>query len=363
MTTPLGTEEGLRAYLVAKQVEHTSIELLTGGTANYVYRVTLPSGQTIVYKHAAPFLQSNTNFAFDSARMDYEDRALEILPPLLSKQAPDSRVHAVEWHSYDREQKLLCIGDGGIRHLKSAYTDPSLDITAIGREIGQWIAALHLCSTSTSLSLTNSQDLQANNDIGVNIYRYSYLHFPKALSDYNHDPSLGESINDDFGSRLATDNECVCHGDFWPGNVLVNLKDGEKSADLTVVDWEMVRRGTSATDVAQFAAESFLLDRFRENRGLLPVFLDTYASARSGEKEGHVTIGREWVRRMAVHWGVHVAFWPTRVDWTDREGTQKLVDIGVEVIRAAVEGDWNRLEKTDLFNRTGGVWRQLWVRM
>ncbi|KAF2786882.1 kinase-like protein [Melanomma pulvis-pyrius CBS 109.77] len=345
--TSLSSEEGLRAYLTSKSIGHTDVTLLTGGTANYVYRVTLIDGSTVIYKHAAPYLSSNPNFAFNPARMDYEDRVLEILPPLLTQELPECRVHPVKWHSYDKEQKLLCIEDGGDKNLKDAYTCPKLDIPVVGQEIGNWIAALHMCSTQTSLSLSSSQDLKANNSIGVTIYRHSYQNLHLALKEYGHRPELGEYINNVFGSQLAVENDCICHGDFWSGNVLVKFQDEETNADLTVVDWEMTRRGTSATDVGQFAAEAFLLDRFRGGRGLMPAFLHAYARAR---KQGD--IGKEWVRRMAVHWGVHITFWPTRVQWTDREGTQKLVDIGVGVLKAAVDGNWEQLRASELL---GGV--------
>jgi hypothetical protein len=65
---------------------------------------------------------------------------------------------------------------------------------------------------------------------------------------------------------------------------------------------------------------------------------------------------------MAVHWAVHVAFWPTQVKWTDREGTQKLVDIGVEVLKMAVDGDFEKLRSSQLFSDTGDVWEEVWTR-
>ena len=354
----------MSAYLNSKSVDHTSVSLVSGGHTNYVYRVTLPSGETTIYKHAAGYSKSNKNLTLDASRMDYEDRVLAILPPLLQKQIPDSYVHAVGRRSYDREHNLLCLDDGGERELKKAYTDSRLDIENIGREMGKWIAAVHTCSTQASLSFSDAQDLQANNPIAVHIYRYSYDHLHEAFAQYGQDVELAKYINEEFGGRLTTENECICHGDFWPGNVLVNFKDGqEKDVDLTLVDWEITRRGISATDVGQFAAEAFLLDRFRGNRGLLPVFLNAYLDERKeSSTNGAKIINKEWVRRMVVHWAVHIAYWPTWIEWTDREGTQKLVDIGVSVMKAAVDGDWERLSASELLKHTGGAWAEVWER-
>lgn len=356
-TTNLTTIDGLSSYLKEKGVSYTKVSLLTGGTANFVYRVSLQDGRTVVYKHAASYLHSNKDFPFDPARMDYESQALEILPAPLKTRLPNSIVHAVDKHNYDQPAKLLCIEDGGARNLKDSYSKEDLSIGKVGSELGSWIAAVHECSARISLSPSNQNDLQANNPIGVAIYRYSYNNLANALKDFGHDADYGNFINEEFGSKLATDNECICHGDFWPGNVLVRSRhDGRRSVDLTVVDWEMTRRGTSATDVGQFAAEAFLLDRFRGGKGLLPSFLDAYALARKDS----LHLGKCWIKRMAAHWAVHVAFWPTRVPWTDRDGVQKLVDLAVDVLKATVYEEWAALRASELFKNSGAYWDEIW---
>ncbi|KAF1837896.1 kinase-like protein [Decorospora gaudefroyi] len=349
------TEDGLRAYLEFKQ--HTpvgtsspddrgfKVDMLSGGTANYVYRVTTPDGSSSIYKHAAPYLHSNKKFAFDPIRMDYEARILE---SLLATGSPSSLtsgkscVHAVRLLSYQRNQKLLHIEDGGRGNLKEAYTEPELDIPQVGKELATWVAALHVGERQVSLALPGQEKSlsEGNNQIAVAIYRHSYNNLHAALEQFGHDVQLAHRINEEFGGLLQTDDECICHGDFWPGNVLVRLDaSATKPVELTVVDWEMVRRGTSATDVGQFAAEAFLLDRFRGGRGLLRAFLNAYVDARKDV----VPFGKVWLVRMAVHWAVHVAFWPTQVAWTDKEGTQKLVDISVGVLQQVLARDWDGL--------------------
>jgi hypothetical protein len=355
----LTTVKNLEHYLSLHRRQPATIQLLTGGTANYVYRATFEDGSTTVYKHAAPYLQSNTKFAFDPFRMDYENRILDILS--LGYQDglnlfPESSVHVVRVLSYDEDRKLLCMEDGGQQNLKSAYTDHGLDMSKIGEELGRWIAAFH--TTLIRVSLGSSPGDNSNNDIAVRIYRYSYESLPGALQNRGYDSKIGERINNEFGSLLATDSECVCHGDFWPGNILMQTNDSstEKPVRMTIVDWEMVRRGTSATDVGQFAAEAFLLDRFRGGRGLLAAFLTSYALTREGFD---VKLGRSWLKRVAVHWAVHVAFWPTRVPWTDQVGTDELMGIGVDVLTAVLEDDWGRLGDSPLLMEVKGVWKPI----
>ena len=108
--------------------------------------------------------------------------------------------------------------------------------------------------------------------------------------------------------------------------------------------------------VGQFSAEAFLHDRFRGGRGLLPAFLNAYVTAR--EKAGNggsEVMGKQWLKRMAIHWGVHIAFWPTRVEWTDKKGTQKLVGIGFGILQAAVDDDWETLRSSELFRNIGSL--------
>lgn len=358
MTTSvnLTTDDGLRAYLEASGGSPVSVTLLTGGTANYVYRVALQDGTSRIYKHAAPYLHSNKSFEFDPIRMDYENLALEIIPTTLQALSPNSAVHAVKRFSYDQSNKLLCIEDGGNRNLKAAYEDQQIDIPAVGADLANWIATLHISSSETSLSLANEGKME-NNPIAVNIYRHSYVNLHTAFAKFGHDLKLAEAVNDEFGSKLATDNESLCHGDFWPGNVLVKFNDNSAvGADLTVVDFEMVRRGHNATDVGQFAAEAFLMDRFRGQRGLLESFLKSYIETRERNSN---KVGKSWLKRMIIHFGVHIAFWPTRVPHTDEEGTRELVSIGVSILEAAIAEDWVAIRKFDLFKGDGELWNTI----
>ncbi|KAI4918460.1 hypothetical protein J4E90_002844 [Alternaria incomplexa] len=342
----LTNEEGLQQYLEANQFPAASVQLLSGGNANYVFRVTKHDGSTSIFKHAEPVLKLNKDFALDPARMDYEVRILEALSSTkspLPTSPINSHVHAAKLLHYDRSEKLLQIEDGGRRNLKDAYTDPKLDMSSIGEQLARWLTALHTAARNFSLASPDQAADSNNNPIAVSVYRYSYNDLHTALTQFGHDPQLADFVNEKFGSLLATDDECICHGDFWPGNILV--RDLElQLVELTVVDWEIVRRGTSATDVGQFAAEAFLLDRFRGGRGLLSAFLNAYITAR-----GHAEVlGKAWLTRMVVHWAVHIAFWPTRIAWSDPEETRSLVDIGVATLQNVLNDDWEKVLQSPL---------------
>jgi len=181
--------------------------------------------------------------------MDYEAQILELLSSSVthfSASLKSSNVHAVRLISYEKEPKLREIQDGGSRNLNDAYTDTTLDVPRIGEELAKWLGALHMCSQNISLALPGQRS--NNNPFAVNICRHSYKNLHTALSQFGHDPQLAHRIDEEFGGLLKMEDESVCHGDFWPGNVLVRPKEDESF--WTIVDWELDRRGTSATDFA-----------------------------------------------------------------------------------------------------------------
>jgi Ser/Thr protein kinase RdoA (MazF antagonist) len=353
-------EQGLQEYLEAHQSAPASVKLLSGGSANYVYRVTEQDGSTRILKHAEPYLHSNKDFTIDPTRMDYEAQILEALSPAKSPllaALPGSNVHTVQLLSYDKTNKLLELDDGGSRNLKDAYTDPKLDIPHIGEQVGRWLVALHVFAKDLSLASPDEDRGVNNNPVAVDIYRYSYDGLHTALTQSGYNPQLADLINERFGGLLATEDECLCHGDFWPGNVLVQDFE-QQPVRLTVVDWEMVRRGTSATDVGQFAAEAFLLDRFRGSKGLLSAFLIAYVTAR----EQTEALGKAWLTRMVVHWAVHIAFWPTRVQWSNEEETKMLVDVGVAILENVLNEDWDKVLESPLLKGVKERYATLLVR-
>ena len=277
---------------------------MSGGTANFVFRIRKPSGRSIIAKHAEPYVRSNSSMAFPVERMDFEANALRTVSSYLPH---DDIVNAAEVYDYDSAAHVLTMSDGGSRNLKDAYSDPSLDVVAFGDRLGQWLARLHTRTTNADIG---------DNVTAKSIYRHSSQNLSRALENYGFYGSLGDKVNEEYGSLLATDNDCVCHGDFWPGNVLVGPE-----AKLTIVDWEMVRRGIG---------------------GMLEAFLKGYMAVIGGKPD------KEFARRTVVHWGTHLAFWPTVVEWGSREETKEVVELGRDAIVKAMGGEWDGLRGGEL---------------
>ena len=315
--TEITNTEQLKAYLGnlgEAEIDLNSLQLLAGGSANFVWKAVGKSGKRIIIKHAEPFVKAAPGLSFSVDRMDFEHRTMTTLPPLLDS---SSLVSIPEVYRYDPESHVLMMEDGGDRTLKEAYADPGLDIPAFGIALGRWLAQLHQRTKSVAID---------NNQAAKSMYRFAYSRLSGALQEYDQDPSLAEQIDARYGSLLQSDDECVCHGDFWPGNVLIN-----EQGRLSIIDWEMVRRGCGATDVGQFAAEAHLLDRFRGGRGLRAAFLKGYRGV--GELDG------KFVERVGIHMGVHLAFWPTRISWGTEKETKEVVEVGYELMKGAISQD------------------------
>ena len=320
MTEIINTEQ-LKAYLGKlgdNGLDLDTLQLLAGGTANFAWRLLDRSGKSIIIKHAEPYIRTAPSLSFSTERMNFEHSAMTCLPQLLD---PSPVVSVAEVYQYDSLSHVLMMEDGGPRTLKEAYADPGLNIPGFGKALGQWLAMLHQRTKRTAIG---------DNQTAKAIYRFSYHHLAAALRKYDQDPSLAEQIDAEYGSLLQTDDECVCHGDFWPGNVLIN-----NEGRLKIVDWEMVRRGCGATDVGQFAAEAHLLDRFRGGRGLRAAFLKGYRA--TGELDSR------FLKRVAIHMGVHLAFWPTRVSWGTEKETKEIVEVGCQLMKQALGQDEGRL--------------------
>jgi Ser/Thr protein kinase RdoA (MazF antagonist) len=305
-----------------------ALQELSGGTANFVYRLTPPSGEPSILKHAEPFVRNSPSIAFPQTRMNFEAQVLQVVAKVLPA---DDVVHPVAVRGYDADAHVLHLEDGGSKTLKDAYEGLSKEIVEeVGNRLGVWLARFHAAGNSLDVG---------ENGVARTIYRHSYNNVSRTLAQFGHDKELGDYINSTYGSLLQTDHQTQAHGDFWPGNVLVSSLSPLK---LTIVDWEMSRRGVGATDVGQFAAEAWLLDRFRGGKGLLPAFLRAYAAER------RENLKPEDEERVAVQFGTHLAYWAAVVDWGDQSETAECVALGAEFLKRVRNGDDLWLSKSVL---------------
>ena len=330
MSISITTEEELASYLKGKSIAFKKITMLSGGNANFTFTVEDLEGNLTVMKHAEAYLKVQPSWHLGTSRMDSEARALETLASILPHsgitQEGDHVVRIPIIYSYDSDAHVIHESYAGPLTLKAAYSEvPDINVQAWGREIAHWVANLHLLTNSTELG-----------DVSwaTNIYRHMYNGLAGVLEKYGLDHELGVRINEKYGSLLAIEDQNVCHGDFWCGNMILS-QDGKI---MTIGDWEMVRRGNGATDIGQFSAEAYLLDRFRGGKDMLNPFLRAYK-----EK---VKIDRDFAIRVAVHCATHLIYWPSSVHWVEKDETIKLAKEACDVLVMVEKQDWQGLRNT-----------------
>lgn len=334
------TDIALVTYLASLSISVKDISRLTGGRANHIWRVNIdPTAQattqlclpdTIIVKHAQPFVASNPSIPFPVDRMDSEANALSLIRDL----PLGHHVTVPKLYNHDQARCMLLMSDGGQHNLKDSYALLSKhEVRILGVSLAKWLSALHTQTRELDIGASGGKTAKS-------IYRYAYAGLGRSIERWSLQsdfPGLADKVNHMYGSKLETDNDCVCMGDFWTGNVVIEeATGGTCERQCTVVDWEMVRRGCGATDVGQFLAEAFLLDRFRSpSKNLAIAFYESYLK-HYGDT-GVATLSTEYLRRIGVHCGLHLGFWPTFVKWAGDEETKKVVNLGLRMITAALD--------------------------
>lgn len=122
---------------------------------------------------------------------------------------------------------------------------------------------------------------------------------------------------------------------------MVTLNPQKELDHIYILDWELVKPGLVGVELGQFCAEIYMLQRFKEQcketaPAVLRKFLEKYAeTAHPNESE---------CRRAMAHWGVHMVALGPRIEWGDKDSTQRVVKEGIEFIVQGYNGSRAWLE-------------------
>jgi len=97
----------LEAYLKGAEMSIGNLQLLEGGNANFVWRLIDGSGKATILKHAEPYVAASAGrMPFPVDRMDFEHRALAVVPSLIDR---NSAVSVPMVYQYDPKNHVLHI--------------------------------------------------------------------------------------------------------------------------------------------------------------------------------------------------------------------------------------------------------------
>ncbi|KAL1732093.1 kinase-like domain-containing protein [Schizophyllum commune] len=340
----LTTPDGVLQYLSNTPFASRSATSMSGGTANFAYRVHLNAPyegrSTLVLKFGRSFLEiEGQRVPFDIARQRFEAEALKAVRSWVPT---DSLVTVSAVHLFDDENHVLIMDDCGessvtLKALIREKNISTLVAECIGRALGEFLALVHSRGAKQSQEFLG---LFASNEQARSISAWATYGRARETLDGSAgiavlaDPPLDVekekldkvgAIASEVIERLKHTEDKFVMGDFWPGNVLVTL-DGEEIMSIQVVDWELAKTGIPELDVGQFLAEMYLICRFdlearRVASATARAFLGAYRGLHAVDP-----------RTATIHCGVHLIAWTPRVSWGGKETTKQVVMEGVDMM-------------------------------
>ncbi|KAJ5933560.1 hypothetical protein N7454_005889 [Penicillium verhagenii] len=341
---------------IAKELSQTPFECisltrLSGGTANFVYRgVLTSSGDSIIIKHSKDYVASNPNFKIDITRCHFEEAILQALDGFQSRGEKGPTVKTPRVLYFNKETNTQIIDDlPQSLNLKDLFLSDSLESTSefacreIGSSLGVWLQSFHKWGNkpeqaeSRSLITQNVAMKQLKFYINYAMLVDTIATFPDILEESRGTFEELRNFATEEMKKSDKDPEIgIIHGDFWTGNVLIpNSPLAELPATtLFVIDWELCQVGPLALDLAQMIAELYELNLFKN--------LDYGLWVVKGFMAGYGPLTDEKAFRTAIHVGVHLIVWGSRVQgWGTLKQVTEVVEMGKDII---VQG-WNKNKK------------------
>lgn len=225
-------------------------EPLSGGLLNHVFRVFLKSGETVILKHAPPFVAAAPELPLDPARATVEAQALAhvgppVAPRLLLSEGP-----------------ILLLEDLGPLPDLASWLQAGGDPGVVAR-LARWLRALHEGPVPAI-------DNRAVQQTRLAVQYRQVEGWLQALGAADA-AVLGQAAVD-LGLRWLEPGPAFVMGDLWPPSVLVR-----ESGAVHVIDWELSTPGWPAQDLGHLVAHLALgALRGQLQDGLPEAFLRAY---------------------------------------------------------------------------------------
>ncbi|KAJ2906760.1 uncharacterized protein MKZ38_010751 [Zalerion maritima] len=353
-----------RAELSNTPYACSELTVLSGGTANFLYKGTLtkplPDGTThVVVKHAEDFVKNNPAFSLSTDRCRFEEASLEavqaglgavsagqftVKTPRLLHYNPRTNTQVQEYApgTLDLKNYALTFWTPTSSELKSQCHD-------LGRSLGSWLRKFHNWA-----DLPEQEGLRGTVKQNVGMQKLKHLiNYPNSLSSASSHPQIlgNEEVMSTIKEVVAmAEKELqdesklgIIHGDFWTGNALVPARSfGARGDSVTVdiIDWELVQMGVRPLDLGQMIAELYELKLFKA--------IDAGVWIIEGFSEGYGTMDDEFAFRTSIHVGCHLLNFSGVPGWGTQEKVESVVDKGVDILVKAWKKDRSWFEGMEL---------------
>lgn len=325
----------------------SSLEKLSGGTANFVYRGVLRTpledgAHTVVIKHTEPYVASNPAFKLTSTRCEFEESILSALQTLAPSTYSNITIQTPRMYYFSSETNTQIYSDlPASTELKTyalTHTLTNAQCSRLGHSLGIWAKTFHVWAQAPEQEKLR-ETIKGNVAMKELKFQVNYQtlvatvdRFPEILENSK---SVFESVRDDVRSTLDTHEGVLIHGDFWSGNVLLPnspLSDEEHTLKMFIIDWELTHLSSVAFDLGQMIAELFELKHFKD--------IDAGVWLIESFMAGYGTIEDDLAFKTAIHLGTHLICWGSRVaGWGTEEQIKDVVRIGKEFVVSGWEKD------------------------
>ncbi|KAI1757474.1 kinase-like domain-containing protein [Xylaria castorea] len=343
-----------------------SLQVLSGGTANFTYHASLKrpladGTSDVLIKHSEGYIANSPSFELTLVRCQIEEECLRALSkfPIEGKAESQSNINftvrAPKFYHFDEQNntqihEILHNGKDLKTYALNTYPADTPDAvrpqcTQLGRALGKWLRNFHNWSaTQTDLRKT----VAGNTDIRQlkQLINYSWLldrvgQFPSILGEAK---DVFEKVKDMAATELEDESRLqVIHGDFWTGNVLLPNSPIQEGDDTTifVIDWEMSQIGVPNLDLGQMIAELYELKLYKNiTAGLWMA---------QGFVEGYGAVSDDFAFRTAIQIGTHLVSFGTSVrGWGTPEQVETVACTGRDIIVHAWQKDLEWFRRGDL---------------
>lgn len=360
LANPDGIKEYLRLFsgtIPSFLSSPDNVSVLSGGTANFIFRLHFPHSpgraSTAILKHSTNYVASAPSIAFDLSRWGLEKQSLRTIPSTPPVYVPevfysDSTNHIIIMADIQTAvfgpESVQSMTSSSLKELLTSHDPLSRTVAIdIGRSLACFLKSLHTYGLDPKIKA------EFENKVTRQMCAWrTWTRLPSILESSKTTTAdegayltnlCGKIFND-----IVTDNTTVTMGDYWPGNILIRLKNTKQDLDtIFVVDWELTHPGSPAADVGQLSAEVFLSGRFTpENRQAAEELLEAFHREYIQGGVPGLKAGDRFARDVMVYTGGHVAGFLQLAGWTtDDEKVKKYIRKGVNMMLAGAQGEGN----------------------
>lgn len=334
----------------------SSLQALSGGTANFIYHASLKAPladgtKDVLVKHSEDYIANSPAFKLTLFRCRIEEECLRALTefPIEGKAdlsgSINFTVRTPKFYHFDEKnstqiQEILHNSKDLKTYALSTYPPNTPDALRpqclqLGRALGTWLRNFHKWSATQAglrKTVTENKDLQRLK----HLINFSWLldrvgQFPSILGEAK---DVFEKVKDMAAKELEDESRLqVIHGDFWTGNVLLPDRPIQDGDDITmfVIDWELSQIGVPSLDLGQMIAELYEMKLYKDITAGVWII--------EGVVAGYGTLSDDFAFRTAIQIGAHLISFGTSVQgW----GTPKQVEMVARTGRDIIVHAWQK---------------------